>query len=269
MMSLRSTLQQLNKLPLRLPSTSLRPLSSSSLTQTKIASENNKAREALQAEKSSVTKYVEKSRALDPTMVWGTTIPPPDPQLPTDPSEIAALDPSHMDQDPITLRGTKRVVHIKQISAKPSQAPTNTEKTWVISFMDEGEAAECWDNPLMGWVSSSDTMSSNMGLQMGFRNAEDAAYFAKKRGWEFVVEKPIMRLGRSDDAQYQDNFLSQAVALRVRKEKTKCDQWAREEAGTSHYTRPLKYHGDGTVPQYGPNGDDEPAPHVPGYYKTR
>jgi hypothetical protein len=246
-----------------------RYLSSSSLTQVEIAEENNKAREALEAEKSSVQKYVEKSRALDPTMVWGTTVAPPPPELPSNPSEVAALDPSHMKQDPLTLRGEERIVHIKQNAACKSQAPFNPEKTWVISFEDEGEPSQCWDNPLMGWVSSADTMSSNMRLQMGFSNAEEAVYFAKKRGWDYVVERPIVRLGRDDDAQYQDNFLSQAVAGRVRREKKKCDQWSRNESGTSHYTRPLKYHGDGTVPQYGPNGDAEVAAHVPGYYKMR
>lgn len=262
MIALRTTIRHLRQ-------SSTRGLSTTSLTQVEIAEENDKARAALEAEKSPVQKYVEKSRALDPTMVWGTTVAPPPPELPSDPSEVAALDPGHLDQDPLSLAGTKRIVHIKQEIAKSAQAPTNIEKTWVISFEDEGEPGQCWDNPLMGWVSSADTMANNMRLQMGFRNAEDAVYFAKKRGWNFVVEKPIMRQGRSDDAQYQDNFLSQAVAGRVRREKKKCDQWFRSEAGTSHYTRPLKYHGDGTVPQYGPNGDAEIAPHVPGYYKMR
>jgi len=202
-------------------------------------------------------------------MVWGTTIAPPDPDLPVDPSEIAALDPTHAAQDPLTLTGERRVVHIKQEKAKVAQAPTNVEKQWVISFDDEGEPGQCWDNPLMGWVSSSDTMASNMRLQMSFRNAQDAVYFAKKRGWDFVVAKPIMRQGRSDDAQYQDNFLSQAVTRRIRAEKKGCDQWSRTSAGTSHYFRPLKYHGDGTVPQYGPNGEDPIAKHAEGCYKLR
>jgi len=241
----------------------------SSLTQAEILSENNAARAALEAEKSSVQKYVEATRELDPTMVWGTTVAPPDPDLPEDVSEIAALDPSHANQDPLTLRGEKRVVHIKQEQAKVNQGSKNPEKQWIISFGDEGETGQCWDNSLMGWVSSADTMSSNMGLQMSFRNAADAVYFAKKRGWEFIVDKPIMRKGRDDDAQYQDNFLPQAVAGRVRREKKSCDQWSRSEAGSSHYFRPLKYHGIGTVPQHGPNGEDDIAPHTDGYYKMR
>jgi len=242
---------------------------SSALTQAEIQAENTTARSALEAEKSSVEKYVESTREIDPTMVWGTTVAPPDPDLPLDPSEISALDPSHAAQDPLTLTGEKRIVHIKQETAKVSQSPTNIEKQWLISFSEEGEPGQCWDNPLMGWVSSSDTMASSMRLQMHFKNASDAVYFAKKRGWDFIVEKPIMRQGRSDDAQYQDNFLSQAVTRRIRTEKKSCDQWYRSESGTSHYFRPLKYHGDGTVPQHGPNSEQEISEHVPSYYKVR
>lgn len=269
MLSLRSTVVRQLKLTSLKPITTLRPLSSKSLTQVELAEENDKAKAALEAEKSPVQKYVEASRALDPTMVWGTTVAPPPPELPLDPSEVAALDPSHLDQDPLALNGEKRTVHITQQRAKVCQAPTGTEQTWVISFADEGESSQCWDNSLMGWTSSSDTMANNMRLQMGFRNAEDAVYFAKKRGWNYVVDMPMYRKGRSDDAQYQDNFLSQAVASRVRREKKKCDQWYRDEACTSHYTRPLKYHGDGEVPQYGPNGTAPVAPHVQGTYKMR
>ena len=35
------------------------------------------------------------------------------------------------------------------------------------------------------------------------------------------------------------------------------------------YYRPLKYHGDGTVRQHGPNASAPIAPHVEGCYKIR
>eukprot|EP00559_Dactyliosolen_fragilissimus_P005126 CAMPEP_0184857856 /NCGR_PEP_ID=MMETSP0580-20130426/3002_1 /TAXON_ID=1118495 /ORGANISM="Dactyliosolen fragilissimus" /LENGTH=280 /DNA_ID=CAMNT_0027353701 /DNA_START=37 /DNA_END=879 /DNA_ORIENTATION=- len=241
------------------------------IAELKAEEENTKAREALEAEKSSVQKYVEATRQIDTTMVWGTTVAPPDPVLPEKPSEIAALDPAHDTQDmPSLVDGGKRLVHIKQEQASVTQSPLNIEKEWFISFMEEGEAAaQCWENPLMGWVSSADPLASNMRLQMSFNTAADAVYFAKKRGWDFVVDEPMLRKGRSDDALYQDNFLSQAVAGRVRREKSACAQWSRPESGTSHYFRPLKYHGDGTVNQHGPNGDKDIDPHVEGYYKIR
>jgi len=270
-MSLRTAARRLAASSNRLASSGKRTFATKyEVAQLKEEEENNKAREALEAEKSSVQKYVEITREMDPTMAWGTMIAPEDPDLPEDPSEIAATDPTHLEQDPASLAtGEPRIVHIKQQQARVSQAPTNLEKQWVISFQDEGELSQCWDNPLMGWVSSSDPMANNMRLQMAFRNASDAVYFAKKRGWNYVVEKPIMRQGRSDDAQYQDNFLPQAIASKVRREKKKCDHWHRDEASTSHYFRPLKYHGNGTVVQHGPNGEDDIAPHVEGIYKMR
>ena len=271
-MSLRTTARRLAAISNhRLAASAKRTFASKyEIAQLKEEEENDKAREALEAEKSSVQKYVEKTREMDPTMAWGTMIAPEDPELPLDPSEIAAIDPTHLEQDPPSLStGEPRIVHIKQQQARVSQSPTNLEQQWVISFQDEGEVSECWDNSLMGWVSSSDPMANNMRLQMGFRNASDAVYFAKKRGWNYVVEQPIMRQGRGDDAQYQDNFLPQAIASKIRREKKKCDHWYRDEAAASHYFRPLKYHGEGTVIQHGPTGDAEIAPHVEGMYKMR
>jgi len=49
-------------------------------------------------------------------------------------------------------------------------------------------------------------------------------------------------------------------------ENKSCDQWFRTESDTSHYFRPLKYHGDA---QYGPNGEKEIEKHVAGYYRMR
>ena len=102
-----------------------------------------------------------------------------------------------------------------------------------------------------------------------FDNAAEAVYFAKQRGWKYVVEKPLFRYARNDDCQYQDNFLPQKVALKVQEEGTRCDEWKRKSAATSHYFRPLKYHGDGTVRQHGPNASAPIAPHVEGCYKIR
>ena len=140
----------------------------------------------------------------------------------------------------------------------------------MISFQDMGETGETWDNPLMGWVSSADPMANNMQLQMKkFRTAEDAKYFCEKRGWKFIIEQPIIRKGRDDDAQYQDVFLPQSVAGKVKREGHKCDHWYRDAAGASHYFRPLKYHGDGTVRQHGPNREEPTMKDAESYYKMR
>ena len=110
---------------------------------------------------------------------------------------------------------------------------------------------------------------SNINIQFDFDSASEAVYFAKKRGWQFIVEKPILRNGRSDGAQYSDNFLPQIIVSDVKRNKTQCKHWERNKAGASHYQRPLKYHGDGEVPQHGPNGTQAVDKHVDGYYKMR
>ena len=221
-------------------------------------------------EKSEIQKYREEVTAIDPHAVFAVTTPLPDPVLPENKAEVAALDPAHQNQIPLNIDGSEKWVTIKQEQAKwPGQAPLSKESAWVISFQDQGETAETWNNPLMGWVSSADPMANNMRLQMSFDTAEDAKYFAEKRGWKFIIEAPIIRKGRDDDAQYQDVFLPQNVAGKVKREGKKCDHWYRSAAGASHYFRPLKYHGDGIVRQHGPDREAPIEKDVASYYKLR
>lgn len=221
-------------------------------------------------QKSEITKYREAISAVDPHAVFAVTTPLPDPELPEQPSEIAALDPAYKNQIPLNPDGTEKWVTIRQDQSKwPVQAPLSKESSWIISFQDNGETGETWENPLMGWVSSADPMANNMCLQMSFDTAATAKYFCEKRGWKYIIEMPILRRGRDDNAQYQDCFLPQDVVGRVKREGKKCDQWYRDAAGASHYFRPLKYHGDGVVRQHGPNGGKAMDKDVESYYKLR
>jgi len=241
-------------------------------TEIKAEDENDKLRNMLEDEKSDVQKYVESMRGEQVPgrkTVWSNLKPLPDPVLPDNPSEIAALDSVQSEMDSVMPDGRRRIVSIRQMEARVTQAPTDTEKRWIISFSDDGEGAETWNNPLMGWVSGADPMAPSITLQMDFDNAAAAVYFAKKRGWKYIVEEPIYRYGRSDDAQYQDNFLPQAIMSKIRMERKKCDHWYRPLSGASHYTRPLKFHGDGEVRQHGPNHMEKVADHVEGEYKLR
>lgn len=233
-------------------------------------SEYDKTQVHLEEQKSEIQRYSEELHAIDPHTVFSVATQVPDPVLPENMEEVAALDPAYKNQIPLTPEGTEKWVVIKQEQAKwPGQSPLEKEAQWVISFQDEGETAETWDNPLMGWVSSADPMASNMRLQMSFDNAADAKYFAEKRGWKFTINHPIIRKGRDDDAQYQDVFLPQSVTGKVKREGHKCDHWHREAAGASHYFRPLKYHGDGTVRQHGPNVEEATMKDATSYYKLR
>ncbi len=224
----------------------------------------------LEGVKSEIQKYREELHAIDPHAVYAVTTPLPDPVLPDNKSEVAALDPAYRNQIPLNPDGTEKWVVIRQVQSKwPVQSPLSKEVPWIISFQDLGELGETWENPLMGWVSSADPMANNMQLQMSFDTAENAKYFAEKRGWKFIIEAPIIRKPRNDNAQYQDVFLPQDVAGKVKREGKKCDHWHREASGASHYFRPLKYHGGETVRQHGPNVNAPTVKDVESFYKMR
>lgn len=191
----------------------------------------------------------------------------PAPTLPENVSEISLLDQSDF-RHRTKIDGSPRTVIIRQEKKSARQAPLNPESSWRIFFYEDGTSSERWVNPLMGWTSNADPFQFNPPIT--FENAAEAVYFAKKCGWNYVVKHPILRYLRDDDAQYQDNFLKPAVAAKVQKEGVSCAEWQRKAAATSHYFRPLNYHGTAPVVQHGPTGQTEPvAPHVPGMYKRR
>lgn len=211
-------------------------------------------------------KRMESMAEKDPMMVFDSGTHLPDPVLPENMAEVSALDPAYK----TSVRmpdGRERMVVIKQQRARPNQSPLNPEKYWKISFNDDGSVSERWKNSLMGWNSTADTMGCDPPLY--FKNAQEAVYFAEKRGWKYIVKEPIVRKLRDDDVQYQDNFLPQSVASLVKREGKQCDWWKRSEAGCSHYFRPLKFHGDGTVRQHGPNMQEPSVPHTEPYFKLR
>lgn len=215
---------------------------------------------------SPVTEQRQSMTKFDRHMLWGQTGQPAPPVLPDDPSEIASLDPADLTHR-TNLYGETRTVVIRQQQKSSRQAPLNPESVWRIYFYEDGTSAERWTNSLMGWTSNADPYQFNPPIT--FENAQEAVYFAKKRGWRYVVKQPILRHFRRDDAQYQDNFLPQAVLNQVQRQGVACTEWRRDSAGTSHYFRPLKYHGNGVVPQHGPTGTAKTEPHVAGYYKAR
>jgi len=216
-----------------------------------------------------VTEQRTKMSDFNRHMVWGKTDEEalPAPLLPEDVKEVAALDPVSKQAVSTRMDGVQRTVVIRQQRKSARQAPLNPESSWRIFFYEDGGYADKWSNSLMGWTSNADPYQS--GPPLVFENAPDAVYFAKKRGWNFVVKHPITRFARHDDAQYQDNFLPQAVASQVKREGSSCDHWHRVSAGTSHYFRPLKYHGDGVVRQHGLDREAEIAKAPEGYCQMR
>jgi hypothetical protein len=225
-----------------------------------------KAGETEAEEVPALEKRMEEMAEKDPLMVFDSGTNLPSPILPEDPSEVTALDPAHLTSTRMP-DGRQRMVVIKQMRARPNQSPLNQEKVWKISFNDDGAVGERWKNSLMGWNSTADTMGCDTPLYFG--DAQEAVYFAQKRGWKYLVKEPVIRKLRDDGAQYQDNFLPQSVASKIKREGAQCDHWKRMDAGVSHYFRPLKYHGDGEVRQHGKSIYEETLPHTQGYFKLR
>jgi ETC complex I subunit conserved region len=220
---------------------------------------------AVVSEEKTISDKVAELKKIDKSLIYrGFDLP--EPILPENRFEIATLDNSDLGTFFRTKAdGELRTVIIRQQRKKIRQSPLNRERIWTIYFNEDGmEADETWENSLMGWTSNSDPYQSMRG-QLNFANAKDAVEFVKKRGWKYIVKKPILRSIRSDDVQYQDHFLPQDVQI----EGTQCDHWSRTSAGSSHYFRPLKYHGNGTVRQHGPNYESKIVPHVDGQYKIR
>lgn len=89
-------------------------------------------------------------------------------------------------------------VRIYQPAKTAMQSGTANTKEWVLE--PEPEASRSND-PLMGWISSSDTRQQ---VRLTFDSKEDAIAFATKQGWAFTVRDPKPR--KAVAKSYADNF---------------------------------------------------------------
>ncbi|KAA8908858.1 ETC complex I subunit conserved region-domain-containing protein [Sphaerosporella brunnea] len=67
-----------------------------------------------------------------------------------------------------------------------------------------------WENPLMGWQSSGDSMQ---GTSLSFKSKEDAIFFAEKQGYQWFVQEPNTREFRVKS--YAENFLHSPGKLKI------------------------------------------------------
>jgi len=81
----------------------------------------------------------------------------------------------------------------------PMQSGLGKTNKWVLEF----ETKDPTKNPLMGWESSSDTLSE---LKLEFSSKENAINYAKKKKIDFEIIEPKKR--RTVKKSYSDNFLS-------------------------------------------------------------
>ena len=78
------------------------------------------------------------------------------------------------------------------------QSGLNKTGKWILEF----ETRDPTTNPLMGWESSSDTLTE---LRLEFSSMENAINYAKKKKIDFEIINPKKR--KTVKKSYADNFL--------------------------------------------------------------
>ncbi|CAO3703774.1 unnamed protein product [Rhizopus stolonifer] len=107
----------------------------------------------------------------------------------------------------------ERNVRIFRPSRPASQSGKNGTRLWRIDF-DILEEGNRWENPLIGWASSSDFQQ---GLTMKFFTKEDAVRFAEKQGWKYYIQEP--KTAKFVPKAYGNNFKYSPNKLRMIKTK--------------------------------------------------
>ena len=82
---------------------------------------------------------------------------------------------------------------------------------WLIQFNSN---VPRWENPMMGWSSSRDTVQ---GITLKFESKEDAIKYAQEQGWAYEVKEDKQTPIRPKN--YADNFLYSAKKLKIIKTK--------------------------------------------------
>jgi len=83
--------------------------------------------------------------------------------------------------------------------SKTAMQSTHAKKPrWVLEYVP---TAKRQPEPLMGWVSSEDTLNQ---VKLKFENREDAIAYAEKQGWEYTVT--VERDRKVKPRSYMDNF---------------------------------------------------------------
>ena len=94
-----------------------------------------------------------------------------------------------------------RTVRIYRPAKTATQSGTWHQHVWRMDW-DPLQKGHRWENPLMGWQSSSDAMQ---GTHLNFKSKEDAIMFANKQGYEYFVQEPNER--KIVPKAYANNFI--------------------------------------------------------------
>ena len=91
---------------------------------------------------------------------------------------------------------SKAIIYIP--NKNPMQSGTAKNNKWILEFITKDPTR----NPLMGWESSSDTLTE---LKLEFTTKELAINYAKKKKIDFDLIEPKKR--KTVIKSYSDNFL--------------------------------------------------------------
>ena len=91
---------------------------------------------------------------------------------------------------------SKAIIYIP--NKNPMQSGTAQKDKWILEFITKDPTI----NPLMGWESSSDTLTE---LKLEFSSKELAINYAKKKKIDFETIEPKKR--KTVKKSYADNFL--------------------------------------------------------------
>jgi len=90
----------------------------------------------------------------------------------------------------------KAIIYIPNKS--PMQSGLGKTNKWILEFLTKDPTK----NPLMGWESSTDTLTE---LKLEFTTKEDAINYAKKKKIDYEIIEPKKR--KIVKKSYADNFL--------------------------------------------------------------
>ncbi len=92
----------------------------------------------------------------------------------------------------------KKKAKIYKPTKSSMQSGLMKTKEWVLEYIVHNDQI----NPLMGWISSSNTLSE---IKMSFNSKDDAIDYAKKNNINYVIVEPNKR--SVVKKSYADNFL--------------------------------------------------------------
>lgn len=166
--------------------------------------------------------------------------------LPENVLELATLDPipQHVAERTVRLVPGERAVTTNGM---------NQARGWFLKWENDQK----WTNPLTGWTSSADPMTT---VTLSFNTKEEGLRFAEKRGYKVEVTERELPKRQYGTNYYAHNFLPEKLEKTLRSEGVHTKHFAQPTAHQSHYFRPLKFHGDGRSRQHGANQNAPIAP---------